>query len=156
MNLLDCGIVVEMGESDHKNLINILGALVKKDGALAGKLMVDTAKHKRASAKDVEMFCQGIQRICIEDEDENFLEKVGDYLADICDMACRHKVKLESKFINASLAVEIMEGIATKLYPEMVVQEIALPLVLKAEIIHGIRKVEMPTMMEGWFGKKKE
>ena len=28
MNLLDCGICVEMGESDHKNLINILGGEV--------------------------------------------------------------------------------------------------------------------------------
>jgi hypothetical protein len=41
---------------------------------------------------------------------QNFVEKVGDYIADICYLACKHKVKLEPSFINASLAVEIMEG----------------------------------------------
>ena len=140
MNLLDCGICVEMGESDHKNLVEILGAFIKRDGLLAGKLMVDTAKHTRATDEDVRIFCEGIQRICSDDLDNNFLEKVGDYLADICDLACKHRVKLESKFINASLAVEIMEGLACKLHPEMEVQKVALPLVLKAEVMHGMRR----------------
>mmetsp|Transcript_25375 Transcript_25375/g.47685 ORF Transcript_25375/g.47685 Transcript_25375/m.47685 type:complete len:576 (+) Transcript_25375:71-1798(+) len=150
MNLLDCGICVEMGESDHKNLINILGAFIKRDGLLAGKLMVDTAKHKNATDDDVRLFCEGIQKICSDDLDNNFLEKVGDYLADICDLACRHKVKLESKFINASLAVEIIEGLACKLHPEMEVQKVALPLVLKAEVMHGIRKAKDISWGE-WF-----
>ena len=142
LNLLDCGICVEMGESDHKNLVAVLGAFIKRDGLLAGKLMVDTAKHARASDEDVEVFCEGIQRICTDDKDNNFLEKVGDYLTDICDLACKHRVKLESKFINASLAVEIIEGLACKLHPEMEVQKVALPLVLKAEVMHGMRKAK--------------
>lgn len=77
-------------------------------------------------------------------------------------MACTHKVKLESKFINASLAVEIMEGIATKLYPAMIVQDIALPLVLKAEITHGLRKGEaeakawVPKIFGGRGGEEKK
>ncbi len=140
LNLLDCGIVVEMGEEDHKNLISILGALIKRNGHLAGKLMVDTAKHKNATAEDVRLFCEGIQKICRDDEEQNFLEKVGDYLADICDMARKHKVKLESKFINAALAVEIIEGCACKLHPEMQVQHIAIPSIMKAEAYHRFNK----------------
>ena len=66
------------------------------------------------------------------------MESVGDYLADICYLACVHKVKLESAFINAALAVEIMEGIAAALYPDMHVQGIALPLVVKAEMMHRL------------------
>jgi aarF domain-containing kinase len=69
---------------------------------------------------------------------KNFLESVGDYLADICYLACKHKVKLEASFINAALACEIMEGIASKLYPTMKVQNIALPMVFKAEVMHGL------------------
>lgn len=72
------------------------------------------------------MFGRGIERICLSDEDNNFLEKVGDYLADICYLACKHRVKLEAKFINAAIACEIMEGIACTLYPDMQVQSIAL------------------------------
>lgn len=37
--------------------------------------------------------------------------------------------------VNAALAVEIMEGLAAALYPEMKVQQIALPLVVKAEMM---------------------
>lgn len=73
---------------------------------------------------------------------QNFLESVGDYLTDICFMACKHKVKLEASFINAALACEIMEGIASKLYPTMKVQNIALPMVFKAEVMHGLKEMK--------------
>lgn len=75
---------------------------------------------------------------------QNFIECVGDYIADICYLACRHKVKLEATFVNAALAVEIMEGIAAALYPTLHVQPIALPLVVKAEMMHRFPK--------SWFG----
>jgi aarF domain-containing kinase len=69
---------------------------------------------------------------------QNFIEKVGDYIADICFMACRHRVKLEPSFVNAALAVEIMEGLASALCPDMRVQPVALPLVFKAEMMHRL------------------
>jgi len=141
LNMIDCGLVVEMGERDHEDLVKILGALIKKDGELAGQLMVDTAKKCQASALDVQLFCKGIQKICKDDEENNFLESVGDYLSDICYFACRHKVKLEASFINAALACEIMEGIASTLYPTMKVQSIAVPMVIKAEMMHGLKKL---------------
>jgi len=143
--VLDCGLVVEMGEREHKNLVAILGAMVKRDGIRAGKLMIDTSKRCQASEEDVRLFCEGIEKICRDDEENNFLEKVGDYLADICYLACKHKVKLEASFINAALACEIMEGIATSLYPDMKVQGIALPMVLKAEVMHGMKKMKRPS-----------
>lgn len=140
MNMIDCGLVVEMGEKEHENLVKILGALIKKDGLVAGQLMVDTARRCQASPLDVQLFCKGIQQIVIDDEQNNFLENVGDYLAEICHLACKHKVKLEASFINAALACEIMEGIASSLYPDMKLQSIALPMVLKAEAMHGLQK----------------
>jgi len=144
LNMIDCGLVVEMGEREHVNLTKILGAFIKRDGLSAGQLMVDTAKKCQATDRDVELFCQGIQNICDEDEQNNFLENVGDYLAEICFLACRHKVKLEAAFINAALACEIMEGIASSLYPSMEVQRIALPMVVKAELMHGLKGFKVP------------
>ena len=170
MNFIDCGLVVELGERDHVNLVKVLGALVKRDGLEAGKLMIDTSKKCQANELDMELFCKGIQRICDVDAEQvstinmndsnfmkhffnilnhsyslvqqNFLESVGDYLADICYLACKHKVKLEASFINAALACEIMEGIASKLHPDMQVQRIALPMVVKAELMHGIKSMK--------------
>lgn len=69
MNMIDCGLVVEIGESDHVNLVKILGALIKKDGLLAGQLMADTSKKCYGSKLDIEMFSNGIQKICKDDED---------------------------------------------------------------------------------------
>jgi flagellar biosynthesis protein FliR len=67
----------------------------------------------------------------------NFIENVGEYIVDIiCFLACTKKVKLEASFVSAALAVEIMEGIASALCPQMTVVPVALPLVLKAEMMH--------------------
>jgi len=158
--LLDCGLVLEMGPDQHVNLVKVLGAFTRKDGRLAGELMVDLKTESQASEQDVELFVKGIEQICIMDanqvsfhtqcitkwhsaslsdivfQSKNFIEKVGDYITDICYLACCHRVKLESAFVNAALAVEIMEGLASRLHPEMRVQQVALPLIVKAEMMH--------------------
>jgi aarF domain-containing kinase len=69
MHLLDCGLVIEMGPQQHANVVKVLGAFARKDGVLAGKLMVDNAARKQASDLDVQLFVEGIERIVIEDED---------------------------------------------------------------------------------------
>jgi len=61
---------------------------------------------------------------------------------------------LEPKFINASLAVEIMEGIASSLDSSLTVQGIALPLVLKAEAMHGLRRTNIREKINSLFGWK--
>jgi len=144
LNLIDAGLVVKMGPADHKNLIGVMGSFVKRDGRNAAKLMIDNSKHCEATDLDVELFCNGIAQICKDDEQNNFMEKIGDYVTDICYMACKHKVKLEAKFINVALACEIVEGIASSLNPDLTVQEMALPLVLKAEVLHGLRQAKLP------------
>jgi aarF domain-containing kinase len=143
LNLLDCGLVVEMGPGIHVNVTKILGAFVRRQGREAGKLMVDTSSDCQASDEDVELFVQAIQDIVETDAEQNFVENVGDYITDICYLACRHKVKLEASFINAALAVEIMEGIASALYSDIRVVPTALPLVMKAELMHNLNKLKV-------------
>lgn len=70
VNMIDCGLVVEMGEQDHVNLVKVLGAFIKKDGHLAGQLMIDASKKCNANALDVELFCSGLERIIKEDEQQ--------------------------------------------------------------------------------------
>ena len=69
MHFLDCGLVVEVGPHQHANMIRILGAFTRKDGRLAGQLMVDTSSESQASDLDVEMFINGIVQICKMDDD---------------------------------------------------------------------------------------
>ena len=63
LNMIDCGLVVEMGETDHVNLVKVLGAFIKRDGNLAGHLMIDAAKKCNANEMDIELFCRGLERI---------------------------------------------------------------------------------------------
>ncbi|KAL3903893.1 MAG: hypothetical protein SGILL_010273, partial [Bacillariaceae sp.] len=134
-HVLDCGLALEMGPEQHANIVKVLGAFTRRDGTTAGQLMVDMKSESQASPEQRQLFIEGIEQICIMDEDQNFIECVGDYIADICSMACKHRVKLEGAFVNASLAVEIMEGLASALYPDLKVQQVALPLVMKAEMM---------------------
>mmetsp|Transcript_15392 Transcript_15392/g.34488 ORF Transcript_15392/g.34488 Transcript_15392/m.34488 type:complete len:594 (-) Transcript_15392:420-2201(-) len=82
LNLIDCGLVVEMGPEDHKNLIKILGAFIKRDGRQAAELMIDTSKRVEGTELDMEMFSQGIQQIC--DDDLNNVSVYLIYMPTIC------------------------------------------------------------------------
>ena len=138
--VLDCGLALEMGPKQHENIVKVLGALTRKDGIAAGQIMADMKSESQASPEGRMLFVQGIEQICIDDGDKNFIENVGDYITDICSLACIHRVKLEGAFVNAALAVEIMEGLASALDPSLKVQQVALPLVLKAEMmVSGIK-----------------
>mmetsp|Transcript_11978 Transcript_11978/g.27959 ORF Transcript_11978/g.27959 Transcript_11978/m.27959 type:complete len:570 (+) Transcript_11978:235-1944(+) len=136
--VLDCGLALEMGPRQHENIVKVLGAFTRKDGRVAGQTMVDMKSESQASPEGRELFIQGIEQICVSDDDQNFIENVGDYITDICSLACIHRVKLEGAFVNAALAVEIMEGLASALDPGLKVQQVALPLVVKAEMMHRL------------------
>lgn len=140
LNLLDCGLVVEMGPQQHVNLTKILGAFSRRDGRLAGQLMVDTSSDCQASEEDMEHFVNRIALIC--NQDTNFIEHVGDKITDICYLACRYKVKLEPAFIGAALAVEIIEGIAKSLYDDIQVASPALRFIVQAELMHNLPVVK--------------
>jgi predicted unusual protein kinase regulating ubiquinone biosynthesis (AarF/ABC1/UbiB family) len=70
MHLLDCGLVIEMGPEQHANVVKVLGAFTRRNGTLAGQLMVDMKSESQASPRDVELFVRGIEQICIMDEDQ--------------------------------------------------------------------------------------
>jgi hypothetical protein len=70
MVLLDCGLVLEMGPAQHVNLVKVLGAFTKKDGRLAGQLMVDMSTESQAKPRDVELFVKGVEQLCIMDANQ--------------------------------------------------------------------------------------
>ena len=141
--VLDCGLALEMGPKQHEDIVKVLGAFTRKDGRAAGQTMVDMKSESQASPEGRELFVRGIEQIIIDDGDKNFIENVGDYITDICSLACIHRVKLEGAFVNAALAVEIMEGLASALNKDLKVQRVALPLVVKAEMMVSVVKTKL-------------
>lgn len=70
LQILDCGLVLEMGPDQHVNLVKVLGAFTRRDGRLAGQLMVDLKSETQATPYDVEMFIRGIEQICVKDGEQ--------------------------------------------------------------------------------------
>ena len=70
LHLLDCGIVLEMGPDQHVNLVKVLGAFTRRNGRLAGQLMVDLKSETQAGPDDVELFVRGIVQICEMDRNQ--------------------------------------------------------------------------------------
>ena len=46
-------------------------------------------------------------------------ENLGEYVSDICTLACDHRVKIESKYLAVATALKVMEGINIALDPDM-------------------------------------
>ena len=59
-----------MGPDQHVNLVKVLGAFTRRDGRLAGQLMVDLKSETQATPYDVEMFIRGIEQICVKDGEQ--------------------------------------------------------------------------------------
>lgn len=94
MNMIDCGLVVELGEVDHVTLVKILGAFIKRDGNLAGQLMVDTAKKCNANKLDVELFCKGMEDIVKADQEQ-------------VRMKCSKVFPIHSSYLTRFLYIEL-------------------------------------------------
>ncbi|KAI2492462.1 ABC1 family-like protein [Fragilaria crotonensis] len=97
MTLLDCGLVIEFGPKQHEIVVLILGAFTKE------RTTCSTAHDRHNLQMPSQcMGCgnvyQGIEQIIVNDAEQNFVEHIGDYIADICYLACRHKVKLRLPF----------------------------------------------------------
>jgi predicted unusual protein kinase regulating ubiquinone biosynthesis (AarF/ABC1/UbiB family) len=84
MHLLDCGLVLEMGPAQHINLVKVLGAFTRKDGRLAGQLLVDLKSESQAGPEEMEVFIRGIEIICTMDDDQVSIN----YDYDLLEFAC--------------------------------------------------------------------
>lgn len=87
LHILDCGLVIEMGPEQHENVVQVLGAFARKNGRLAGQLMVDKASKTQASDLDIELFVEGIEQICIDDED-NVSSRCVLFVVQLLTMTC--------------------------------------------------------------------
>jgi predicted unusual protein kinase regulating ubiquinone biosynthesis (AarF/ABC1/UbiB family) len=70
LTLLDCGLVIEFGPSQHETVVKILGAFTRRQGRHAAQLMVDTSSKCQASDIDVELFIKGIETIILDDAEQ--------------------------------------------------------------------------------------
>lgn len=140
--LLDVGIVVENTPSDHRLLSDVLAAFIRKDGRRAGERMMEDSNSRMKSAGehsvDEERFLDRIELLTKRAHGKDyFMQKLGVYIAYICESASNHHVMLNQAFMSAALAVKVQEGMALALDPGIEVWKVAIPVILEGERIHG-------------------
>jgi predicted unusual protein kinase regulating ubiquinone biosynthesis (AarF/ABC1/UbiB family) len=139
---LDVGIVKEFNETDHILISDVLAAFIRKDGAKAGRLMMDDsdkrmeASHGRSVHQ--QEYIDKIDALTVRACGPGYLmEHLGVYISFICDCAATHHVMLNQSLISAALAVKVQEGIALALDPTVQIWKIAVPIILEGERRRG-------------------
>ena len=143
--LLDVGIVAEYSENDHDTIVRILSAFIRRQGRLAGRLMIDDSNrrlqeaHMMDAALEEEKFIDKIEALNQKATGKDYLmENLGTYISYICSVAAQHHVMLNPSFISAALAVKVQEGIALALDPSIAIYKVATPIIFESERRRGI------------------
>lgn len=130
--LLDVGMVAEYSEEDHKVIVKILSAFIRKDGRLAAQHMVTSTGSD--SVCNVKEFEEKMEALTEKAKSKDYLmENLGSYITYICQAASDHHIRMNPSFISAALAVKIQEGIALALDPSIDLPKIAIPIIVESE-----------------------
>eukprot|EP00968_Pinguiococcus_pyrenoidosus_P002398 scaffold133_cov257-Pinguiococcus_pyrenoidosus.AAC.20 len=90
--------------------------------------MVDYSRQNQA--RNVDEFVAGIVKIVDDSHQQIFFDHAGEYVTQICALACKHHVKLDPVFITSALAMKLIEGTAMELDPKVSLVEIGLPMAM--------------------------
>jgi predicted unusual protein kinase regulating ubiquinone biosynthesis (AarF/ABC1/UbiB family) len=136
--LFDVGIVAEYNDSDHKAIVDILAAFIRKQGRISGRLMIDDSNSRLLAAGDhaldEERFIDKIEALTIAAKQKGyFMQHLGQYISYICKAAADHHVMLNPSFVSAALAIKVQEGIALALDPSIDIYKVAIPVIVESE-----------------------
>jgi aarF domain-containing kinase len=135
MTFIDAGIVVKLEPEDRRNFIDLFSAVVLKDSAAVGRLMVERSRGKQcidrlgfetkmaAIVNEVHSHGLNLGRI-----------SVGKLLQEILVLCYVHEVKLESRFANLLVAIGVLEGLGRRLDPDIDLILRATPFILKSAL----------------------
>jgi aarF domain-containing kinase len=163
--LFDVGIVAAYTEADHTNLVDVLAAFIRRQGRLAGRLMIDSSnrllRDSNDHAIDEELFIDKIEAMNKKATTKDYLmENLGKYITTICNAASQHHVLVNQAFISAALAVKIQEGIALALDPSIKIYKVAIPVIYESERRRGVDKAKKKANQlfgfDNFFDRKSE
>jgi aarF domain-containing kinase len=140
---LDAGIATSLGPVEQKNLIDLFRAVILNDGYMAGKLLVERAKHERCSEIEggVDNFSRGVAELVSEfhDNRKNGLTlgavRIGSLLSRVLDLCRVYKVELDPAMASIILSTLVLEGLGRSLHPDLDLLHFAVPFVLNRTVV---------------------
>ena len=135
---LDCGIVTQVKREQFRPMLDICMALLRYDGYKAGMLIADHSS--KFQKKDLDKFCSGVKSVVGRAEHLNYFEHLGGYIADVCSLSCKYRVKVVPEYFNIAMAIKVAEGIAISLDPTIEMAAEAIPVILKSQANYTMEK----------------
>lgn len=145
--ILDCGIVYSSkSDAEHQRLVDICLAFLQHDGRRAGQLLIDNAKEKKAVTNHDTEFCESIQAMIDATENQSYFEHLSEYVAEICELARRHVVRLDPGYFKIAMALKVAEGISLSLNRDLDLVSKCVPIVMKTRAMRkvGLQNFPLP------------
>jgi aarF domain-containing kinase len=117
---LDVGIASKLNETDRRNFVDLLRAVIEGRGYDAGQMILD--RSPRQACQNPEELKRHIERIVERVYQEGFRMKnitLGDIIAEVLDLVRRNHVQLETNFTNLIVGLTILEGLGRQLDPDI-------------------------------------
>eukprot|EP01038_Epipyxis_sp_PR26KG_P007577 gene7577-10325_t len=144
--VLDCGIVYSSkSEVEHANLVEICLSFMQHNGRRAAQLMVDQAQQSVKNAAD---FCDSVQQIVDDSEDQLYFEHIGEYVSRICELARKHIVRLDPGYFKIAMALKVAEGISLSLNRDLDMVSKCVPIIIQARTMRSLGLTKFPTPEE--------
>jgi aarF domain-containing kinase len=135
---LDAGIATSLSPEEQKNLHDLFRAVILNDGARAGRIMVERAKHERCSSVPggIDAFSSGIKDLVAEFHDcrKQGLTlgavRIGSLLARVLDLCRVHGVEIDPSMASVVISTLVLEGLGRSLAPSLNLIDFAVPFIL--------------------------
>mmetsp|Transcript_51189 Transcript_51189/g.112133 ORF Transcript_51189/g.112133 Transcript_51189/m.112133 type:complete len:621 (-) Transcript_51189:74-1936(-) len=122
--LLDCGLAVDLRGEAGKDLSKVMKALLTKDEAEVGRMLMELALRVGGRMEDVvdpEGFAESIGDLIREAKKTSFrLSKLnaGALMGRSLLLGRRHRVRFDVRFVNLMVAMAIVQGVSLRLHAE--------------------------------------
>lgn len=123
--LLDAGITCELTPRHRKNFLDLFDAVASNQGKVAADLLLTYAPQQDCT--DREGFERGITAIVeqFNGSAPGTRRKAGEILADVLDLACSYRVRIESEYASMIVGIMVLEGVGRTLDPTIDLVEMA-------------------------------
>jgi len=116
---LDCGIARSFTGKYITNFLDLFGAIVSRDGELAGRLIYERSPSND-QCENPELFFKEVRELVDKvDVVRLKMSSVGDILSSMAQICVRHKVQLEGNYASVVVAVLVLEGVGRNLNPDL-------------------------------------
>jgi len=116
---LDCGIARSFTGKYITNFLDLFGAIVSRDGELAGRLIYERSPCND-QCENPELFFKEVRELVDKvDVVRLKMSSVGDILSSMAQICVRHKVQLEGNYASVVVAVLVLEGVGRNLNPDL-------------------------------------